>query len=48
MARERALPETMRAAWIDAVGPAGNIRVGELPVPAPGPTDVLVRVAAVA
>lgn len=48
MACERALPETMRAAWIDAVGPAGNIRVGELPVPAPGPTDVLVRVAAVA
>ena len=48
MACERALPETMRAAWIDAVGSAGAIRVGELPVPAPGPTDVLVRVTATA
>jgi len=38
----------MRAAWIDRLGPVDNIRYGELPVPAPGPTDVLVRVAAVA
>lgn len=38
----------MRAAWIDALGPVDNIRYGELPVPLPGPTDVLVRVEAVA
>jgi NADPH:quinone reductase-like Zn-dependent oxidoreductase len=42
------IPARMRAAWIDAVGPAESIRTGELPVPAPGPTDVQVRVAAVA
>ena len=36
----------MRAAFIEALGPAGNIRYGELPVPTPGPTDVLVEVAA--
>ncbi|MFD6190950.1 NADPH:quinone reductase [Streptomyces sp. NPDC060275] len=41
-------PETMRAAYIDAVGPADAVRQGELPVPPVGPTDVLVRVAAVA
>ena len=34
----------MRAAYITELGPAEVIRVGELPVPAPGPTDVLVRV----
>ncbi|MBV9922802.1 MAG: NADPH:quinone reductase [Pseudonocardia sp.] len=38
----------MRAAWIDALGPADSIRYGQLPVPDPGPTDVLVRVEAVA
>ncbi|MEU3682146.1 NADPH:quinone reductase [Streptomyces sp. NPDC030592] len=42
------VPETMRAAYIDAVGPADAIRYGELPVPSVGPTDVLVRVSAVA
>jgi len=42
------VPDRMRAAWIDALGPAENIRCGELPVPVPGPTDVLVRVSAVA
>ncbi|MFI7873628.1 NADPH:quinone reductase [Streptomyces salinarius] len=42
------VPETMRAAYIDAVGPADAIRYGELPVPPVGPTDVLVRVSAVA
>ncbi|MFH8445218.1 NADPH:quinone reductase [Streptomyces sp. NPDC018026] len=42
------VPETMRAAYIDAVGPADAIRYGELAVPPVGPTDVLVRVAAVA
>src|SRR5512132_2073149 len=34
----------MRAAYITRLGPADGIRVGELPVPVPGPTDVLVRV----
>ncbi|CAB65629.1 MULTISPECIES: zinc-binding dehydrogenase [Streptomyces] len=42
------VPEVMRAAYIDAVGPADAIRYGELAVPPVGPTDVLVRVAAVA
>jgi NADPH:quinone reductase-like Zn-dependent oxidoreductase len=34
----------MRAAYITELGPAEAIRVGDLPVPVPGPTDVLVRV----
>ncbi len=38
----------MRAAYVTELGPADAIRVGELPVPAPGPTDVLVRVEVVA
>jgi NADPH:quinone reductase-like Zn-dependent oxidoreductase len=38
----------MRAAYIEQRGPAENIRYGELPVPVPGPTDVLVQVEAVA
>ncbi len=38
----------MRAAYITELGPADAIRVGELPVPAIGPTDVLVRVEVVA
>ncbi len=42
------VPETMWAAYIDSVGPADAIHYGELPVPARGPTDVLVRVRAVA
>ncbi len=42
----REIPERMQAAWIDQLGPAENIRYGELPVPAYGPTDVLVRVEA--
>ncbi|MBD0422206.1 NADPH:quinone reductase [Streptomyces sp. TRM S81-3] len=42
------VPGTMRAAYIDSVGPADAIRWGELPVPSAGPTDVLVRVEAVA
>ncbi len=37
------IPAAMRAAYITATGPAESIRVGELPVPRPGPTDVLVR-----
>jgi NADPH:quinone reductase-like Zn-dependent oxidoreductase len=42
------VPERMRAAYITALGPADAIRVGALPVPAIGPTDVLVRVEVVA
>jgi len=34
----------MLAAYVTKLGPAEAIRVGELPRPAPGPTDVLVRV----
>jgi NADPH:quinone reductase-like Zn-dependent oxidoreductase len=34
----------MRAAYITELGPADAIRVGELPTPVPGPTDLLVRV----
>lgn len=34
----------MRAAYITAPGPAGAIIIGPLPVPVPGPTDVLVAV----
>ncbi|MFF0966048.1 NADPH:quinone reductase [Streptomyces sp. NPDC003703] len=43
-----ALPDAMRAAHVPGPGPAGSIRWGTLPVPVPGPTDVLVRVRAVA
>lgn len=42
------LPDRMWAAWIDQLGGPERIRYGELPVPKPGPTDVLVRVEAVA
>jgi NADPH:quinone reductase-like Zn-dependent oxidoreductase len=34
----------MRAAYIERLGPAENIRYGELPPPLPGPDDVLVDV----
>lgn len=40
--------ERMWAAWIEELGGPERIRYGELPVPRPGPTDVLVRVEAVA
>ncbi len=40
------IPKTMRAAFIRATGGVEQIEVGELPVPRPGPTDVLVRMAA--
>lgn len=42
-----AIPATMPAAYIEQTGPAEAIIVGELPVPQPGPRQVLVRVAAV-
>lgn len=38
----------MKAAYIEAPGPAENIIVGELPDPVPGPGEVLVRVGAAA
>lgn len=38
----------MRAAYIEALGTADDIKVGELPKPTPGPKEVLVRVAATA
>ena len=37
-----AAPGTMQAAYVEELGPAEKIRYGELPVPAIGPTDVLV------
>ena len=36
------LPETMRAAYVERLGLPEAIVVGELAVPLPGPTDVLV------
>jgi NADPH:quinone reductase-like Zn-dependent oxidoreductase len=36
--------DTMRAAFFAQPGPAEAVQVGELPVPVPGPTDVLVAV----
>lgn len=36
--------DTMPAAYIESLGPAESVRYGELPVPSPGPTDVLVEV----
>ncbi|WP_336216193.1 NADPH:quinone reductase [Nonomuraea sp. LPB2021202275-12-8] len=41
-------PAVMTAAYITGHGPADRIRVGDLPVPVPGPTDVLVRTEALA
>ncbi len=40
------VPTTMRAAFVRSLGSADLIEVGELPVPRPGPTDVLVRMEA--
>ncbi len=40
------IPQTMRAAFIRGTGGVEQIEVGELPVPRPGPTDVLVRMEA--
>ncbi|MGC8472182.1 MAG: NADPH:quinone reductase [Acidimicrobiales bacterium] len=42
------VPATMRAAYVERLGAPEEIRIGELPVPAPGPTDVLVAVELVA
>ncbi|HTI26362.1 MAG TPA: NADP-dependent oxidoreductase [Kutzneria sp.] len=38
------MTNTMRAAVIDAYGPADTLRVTDLPVPAPGDGEVLIRV----
>lgn len=40
------IPSTMQAAFIRETGGTDRIEVGELPVPRPGPTDVLVRMEA--
>lgn len=40
------IPTTMRAAFIERTGGADEIQVGQLPVPTPGPTDVLVAMEA--
>ncbi len=40
------IPRNMRAAFIRKTGSVDEILVGELPVPCPGPTDVLVRMEA--
>lgn len=40
------IPAMMRAAFIRATGGVEQIEVGDLPVPRPGPTDVLVRMEA--
>lgn len=41
-----AIAQTMRAAFIRQTGSIDVIEVGELPIPRPGPTDVLVRMQA--
>lgn len=46
--RRGAGPAVMRAAFVRALGGPATLEVGELPVPRPGPTDVLVRVEAAA
>lgn len=45
--RTAGVPETMTAAYIEALGSTDVIRYGSLPVPEIGPTDVLVAVSAV-
>ncbi|WP_226925196.1 NADPH:quinone reductase [Georgenia thermotolerans] len=42
------MSSTMTAAYVPALGPAEEIRVGELPVPVPHPDEVLVTVESVA
>ena len=42
------MPAVMRAAYIEATGPAESVIAGELPMPAFGPTDALVAVENVA
>lgn len=42
------IPETMAAAYVNELGGPENIRYGPLPVPEPGPGDVLIRTAGVA
>jgi len=40
------LPDQMSAAFIEAIGGVENIRIGQLPVPGPAATEVLVRMEA--
>ena len=40
-------PDTMRAAWYDRTGPAAEVlKLGDLPIPEPGPGEVRLRVIA--
>lgn len=41
-----AIPTMMTAAYVEALGPAESVRVGEISVPTLGPTDALVEVEA--
>jgi NADPH:quinone reductase-like Zn-dependent oxidoreductase len=43
-AERRAAPATMRAAYLTELGPPQAIRLGRLPVPPVGATEVLVEV----
>ncbi len=45
---ERRVPPSMTAAYVSGPGPVDSIRIGEVPTPEPGPTDVLVRAVALA
>src|SRR5882724_12661125 len=40
----RAIPETMRAAALDRFGPPSALTLHEIPVPRPGPHEVLIAV----
>src|SRR5689334_13246819 len=40
--------ETMTVAYVTRPGPADEIRIGRFPVPEPGPSEVLVKVRALA
>jgi NADPH:quinone reductase-like Zn-dependent oxidoreductase len=42
------MPDRMMAAYVTELGPPETIRVGELPVPEPGPAEALIAVEAVA
>jgi NADPH:quinone reductase-like Zn-dependent oxidoreductase len=46
MAEQATSKATMRAAFFAEPGPADVVKIGELPVPVPGPADVLVAVEA--
>ena len=41
---ERSIPDTMNAAAIDRFGPPSVLKLHRLPVPHPGPTEVLIAI----